>query len=166
MVQDLVSRLKQGPVLCDGAMGTLLYAKGVFINKCYDELNVTQPDLIRNIHQEYLNSGAEIIETNTFGGNSFRLSRHGLTEQVKQINLQGARLAREAADAFNLKKAGLALVAGSVGPLGVRIEPLGKTAREEARAAFREQIAALIEGGVDLLILETFGYLEELHQAI
>jgi methionine synthase / methylenetetrahydrofolate reductase(NADPH) len=147
-------------------MGTLLYAKGVFINKCYDELNLTQPDLIRNIHHEYLNAGAEVAETNTFGGNSFRLARHGLAEQVHRINLQGARLGREAVDAFNLKKAASALLAGSVGPLGVRIEPLGKTAREEARAAFREQIAALAEGGVDLLILETFGYLEELHQAI
>jgi homocysteine S-methyltransferase len=147
-------------------MGTLLYAKGVFINKCYDELNLTQPDLIRSIHQEYLNAGAEVIETNTFGGNRIRLSRHGLAEQVHQINLQGAQLACEAAEAFNLKKAASTLVAGSVGPLGIRIEPLGKMAREEARAAFREQIAALIEGGVDLLILETFGYLEELHQAI
>ena len=165
MPQDLLTRLKHGPVLCDGAMGTLLYAKGVFINKCYDELNLIQPDLIRNIHQDYLNAGAEIIETNTFGGNSFRLSRHGLTNQVREINLQGARLAREAADAFNLKKATDVLVAGSVGPLGLRIEPLGKTSRDEARESFREQIVALVEGGVDLLILETFGYLEELHQA-
>ena len=130
------------------------------------ELNLTQPDLIRNIHHEYLNAGADIIETNTFGGNSFRLNRHGLADKVHEINLIGARLGREAADAFNLKKAGSALVAGSVGPLGVRIEPLGKTAREEARDVFAEQIAALVEGGVDLLILETFGYLEELHQAI
>jgi methionine synthase / methylenetetrahydrofolate reductase(NADPH) len=166
MPQDLLSRLQQGPVLCDGAMGTLLYAKGVFINKCYDELNLAQPDLIRNIHHEYLNAGAEVIETNTFGGNSFRLARHGLADRVRQINLRGAQLAREAADAFNLKKAASALVAGSVGPIGVRIEPLGKTSREETRAAFHEQIGALVEGGVDLLILETFGYLEELHQAI
>lgn len=166
MPQDLLSRLKAGPVLCDGAMGTLIYAKGVFINKCYDELNLIQPDLIRSIHQEYLNAGADIIETNTFGGNSFRLARHGLLEKVHSINLQGARLAREAADAFNLKKAVSVLVAGSVGPLGIRIEPLGKTSREEARESFRQQIAALVEGGVDLLILETFGYLEELHQAI
>ena len=163
---DLVSRLKKGPVLCDGAMGTLLYAKGVFINKCYDELNLTQPDLIRGIHQEYLNAGAEIIETNTFGGNSFRLARHGLADKVHEINLRGAQLAREAADSFNLKKAGSALVAGSVGPLGIRIEPLGKTSREEARESFRQQITALVEGGVDVLMLETFGYLEELHQAI
>src|SRR5499427_6600216 len=153
MSQDLLSRLQQGPVLCDGAMGTLLYAKGVFINKCYDELNLAQPDMIRSIHQEYLNAGAEIIETNTFGGNVFRLSRHGLAEQVHQINLQGARLAREAAEAFNLKKAASALVAGSVGPLGIRIEPLGKISREEACESFREQIAALTEGGVDLIVL-------------
>src|SRR5215470_1225571 len=166
MGKNLLSRLKEGPLLCDGAMGTLIYAKGVFINKCYDELNLTQPDLIRNIHNEYLNSGAEIIETNTFGANSFRLGRHGLAGQVREINLTGARLAREAADAFKAKKAEDVLVGGSVGPLGIRIEPLGKTSREEARAAFREQIAALVEGGVDLIILETFGYLEELHQAI
>src|SRR5438552_17556492 len=105
MSKDLLSRLKQGPVLCDGAMGTLLYAKGVFINKCYDELNLTQPDLIRGIHQEYLNAGAEVIETNTFGGNSFRLARHGLADKVREINLQAARLARKATDAFNRRKA-------------------------------------------------------------
>ena len=166
MANDLLSRLKQGPVLCDGAMGTLLYAKGVFINKCYDELNLTQPDLIRGIHQEYMNAGAEMIETNTFGGNSFRLGRYGLADKVEEVNRKGAELAREAADAFNLKKAANVLVAGSIGPLGLRIEPLGKTSREEARASFREQITALAAGGVDVLMLETFGYLEELHQAI
>ncbi|HZD95609.1 MAG TPA: bifunctional homocysteine S-methyltransferase/methylenetetrahydrofolate reductase [Candidatus Sulfotelmatobacter sp.] len=166
MPLDLLTRLKQGPVLCDGATGTLFYAKGVFINKCYDELNLTQPDMVRNIHQEYLNAGAEIIETNTFGGNSFRLARHGLADKVAEINLKGAGLAREAADAFNLKKATNVLVAGSVGPVGIRIEPLGKTSREEARESFREQITVLVQGGVDLIMLETFGYLEELHQAI
>ncbi|HKT52660.1 MAG TPA: bifunctional homocysteine S-methyltransferase/methylenetetrahydrofolate reductase [Candidatus Angelobacter sp.] len=166
MALDLLSRLKKGPVLCDGAMGTLLYAKGVFINKCYDELNLTQPDMVRSIHQEYLHAGAEIIETNTFGGNSFRLMRHGLADQVREINLRGAQLARESADAFNQKMAADVLVAASVGPLGMRIEPLGKTSREEARESFRQQISALAEGGVDLIMLETFGYLEELHQAI
>ncbi|HXB22853.1 MAG TPA: bifunctional homocysteine S-methyltransferase/methylenetetrahydrofolate reductase [Candidatus Solibacter sp.] len=165
MPNDLLSRLKEGPVLCDGAMGTLLYAKGIFINKCYDELNLTQPDLIRGIHQEYLNAGAEVIETNTFGGNSFRLARYGLVDKLREVNLQGARLAREAADSFNAKKATSALVAGSVGPIGVRIEPLGKVSREETREAYRQQVTALLEGGVDLIILETFGYLEELHQA-
>lgn len=165
MPTDLLSRLKQGPILCDGAMGTLLYAKGIFINKCYDELNLAQPDLIRGIHQEYLNAGAEVIETNTFGGNSFRLARYGLMDKLREINLQGARLAREAADLVNAKKATSALVAGAVGPIGVRIEPLGKVSREETREAYRQQVAALLEGGVDLIVLETFGYLEELHQA-
>src|SRR5215469_5169022 len=113
MSTDLLIRMKQAPILCDGAMGTLLYSKGVFINKCYDELNLTQPDLIRSIHQEYLNAGADIIETNTFGGNTIRLARHGLSGQVREINLHGAHLAREAADAFNLKKAAEVLVAGS-----------------------------------------------------
>jgi homocysteine S-methyltransferase len=160
MPSDLLARLKKSPVLCDGAMGTLLYAKGVFINRCYDELNLSQPVLIRDIHHEYLQAGAEIIETNTFGANSFRLARHSLADRVHDINLSGARLAREAAKSFDV------WVAGSVGPLGVRIEPLGKTSFEETREAFRDQISALLEGGADLLILETFGNLEELHQAI
>jgi len=160
MAADFRSRLKQAPVLCDGAMGTLLYAKGIFINRSYDELNLTQPELIRSVHHEYLQAGAEIIETNTFGGNSFRLARHSLADKIAEINRTGARLAREAAKSFDV------FVAGSVGPLGTRIEPLGKTSFDEARDAFRQQIQALAEGGVDLLILETFGYLEELHQAI
>src|SRR6267378_2481648 len=160
MAGNFLERLAKAPVLCDGAMGTLLYSKGIFINQCYDEMNVSQPELIRGIHHEYLQAGAEIVETNTFGGNSFRLARHSMAERVREINLAGARVAREAAKSFDV------WVAGSVGPLGVRIEPLGKTSFEEARAAFRDQIAALVEGGVDLLMLETFGYLEELHQAV
>jgi methionine synthase / methylenetetrahydrofolate reductase(NADPH) len=160
MATDLLTRLKESAVLCDGATGTLLYAKGIFINRCYDELNVSQPELIRELHHEYMQAGAEIIETNTFGGNSFRLARHSMENRVREINLAGVRLAKEVAKSFDV------WVAGSVGPLGVRIEPLGKTSFEEARAAFREQIAALVEGGVDLLMLETFGYVEELHQAI
>ncbi len=141
-------------------MGTLLYAKGIFINRCYDELNLSQPDLIRGLHHDYLQAGAEMIETNTFGGNAIRLGTHGLASRVHDINAAGARLGREAAKSFD------AWVAGAVGPLGIRIEPLGKTSFAEARAIFREQIAGLAEGGVDLIILETFGYLEELHQAL
>jgi methionine synthase I (cobalamin-dependent)/5,10-methylenetetrahydrofolate reductase len=141
-------------------MGTLLYAKGIFINRSYDELNLSQPDLIRGIHHDYLQAGAEIIETNTFGANSFRLARHSVADKVRDINRAGVRLAREAAKSFDV------WVAGSVGPLGTRIEPLGKTSYQEARDAFREQIQALVESGVDLLILETFGYLEEIHQAM
>src|SRR5512133_781436 len=143
MPEDFIARIKTAPVLCDGAMGTLLYSKGVFINRCYDELNLSQPDLIREIHHEYLQAGAEVVETNTFGANVYRLSRHGCAERLREINIAGARLAREAAKSFD------AWVAGSVGPLGIRIEPLGKTALEEAREAFRQQIAALAEGGVD-----------------
>jgi homocysteine S-methyltransferase len=160
MPKNLIDRLKQAPVLCDGAMGTLLYANGIFINRCYDELNLSQPELIRGVHHDYLQAGAEIIETNTFGGNSFRLARHSLEDRVRDINVAGAHVAREAAKSFDV------WVAGSMGPLGVRIEPLGKTSFEEARTAFRDQAAALIEGGVDLLMLETFGYVEELHQAV
>ena len=141
-------------------MGTLLYAKGIFINRCYDELNLSQPELIRGVHHDYLHAGAEIIETNTFGGNSVRLARHSLADRVRDINLAGAHVAHDAAKSFDV------WVAGSVGPLGIRIEPLGKTSFEEARSAFREQIAALVEGGVDLLMLETFGYVDELHQAV
>src|SRR5712675_256891 len=160
MAGNFLERLAKSPVLCDGAMGTLLYSKGIFISQCYDEMNVSQPELIRGIHHEYLQAGAEIVETNTFGGNSFRLARHSMADRVREINLAGATLAREAAKSFDV------WVAGSVGPLGVRIEPLGKTSFDEARASFRDQIAALVEGGVDLLMLETFGYLEELHQAV
>jgi homocysteine S-methyltransferase len=160
MASDFLSRLSKSPILCDGAMGTLLYANGVFINRSYDELNLSQPDMIRSVHQDYLQAGAEIIETNTFGANSYRLARHSIADKVRDINRAGAHLAREAAKSFDV------WVAGSVGPLGIRIEPLGKTSFAEARTAFREQIAALAEGGVDLLILETFGYLEELHQAM
>jgi len=160
MADDFLSRIKQSPVLCDGAMGTLLYAKGIFINRSYDELNLSQPDLIRSVHHDYLQAGAEIIETNTFGGNSFRLGRHSLADKVDDINRAGVRLAREAAKSFDV------WVAGSVGPLGTRIEPLGKTSFQEAREAFRQQIQTLVHGGVDLLILETFGYLEEIHQAM
>ena len=162
MSSDFLARLQRGPVLCDGAMGTLLYSNGIFINRCYDELNTSQPDLIRGIHLDYLAAGAEIIETNTFGANSFRLARHGLVDRVHEFNVSGAKLAREAVN----KKGGIAFVAGSIGPIGIRIEPLGKTSREEARESFREQAAALFEGGVDLFMLETFGYLEEIHQAI
>src|ERR1700756_687325 len=160
MPAHLLSRVNKSPILCDGAMGTLLYAKGIFINRSYDELNLSQPEMIRSVHQDYLHAGAEIIETNTFGANSVRLARHSLGDKVRDINVAGAHLARDAAKSFDV------WVAGSVGPLGIRIEPLGKTSFAEAREAFREQIAALSEGGVDLLILETFGYVEELHQAM
>src|SRR3984885_2667402 len=157
-------------VLFDGAMGTMLYARGVFINRCYDELNLSQPELIRSIHEEYLQCGAEIVETNTFGANSFRLARYGFEDQVAAINQAGVRIARQAVEQLKDKQAGTAWVAGSVGPLGIHLEPLGKTSLEEARAAFAAQIRELVAGGpgigVDLLVIETMMAINETEQAI
>ncbi|MFA6167316.1 MAG: bifunctional homocysteine S-methyltransferase/methylenetetrahydrofolate reductase [Gemmatimonadaceae bacterium] len=146
-------------VIADGAMGTLLYAKGVFINQCYDELNVRQPDLVRGIHADYVRAGAELLETNSFGANRPKLQHYGLEAHVREFNLAAATLAREAAGDD-------ALVAGAVGPLGVRIEPYGPTSREEAQELFAEQMRALKEGGVDCFILETFSDLDEIAQAV
>ncbi len=159
-----------GTVLCDGAMGTMLYARGIFINRCYDELNLSQPELVREIHAEYLQAGAEVIETNTFGGNAFRLEMHGLKDKVREINVAGVRLARECVNQIREKQASEAFVAAAIGPLGVRLEPLGKVGLDEARAAFAEQIRALVEGGpgvgADLLAIETMTSLAEAEQAI
>jgi methionine synthase / methylenetetrahydrofolate reductase(NADPH) len=154
------------PLLADGAMGTVLYARGIFINRCYDELNLSDPGLILSIHEEYLQAGAEILETNTFGANRFRLTRHGLAGKVAEINAAGAKLARQAVEHLEEKQAGEAWVAGSVGPLGIRLEPLGPTSLEEARAAFAEQIRALAAAGVDMLIIETMPALNEAHEAL
>jgi len=159
-----------GTVLCDGAMGTMLYARGVFINRCYDELNLSQAELVREIHGEYLQAGAEVIETNTFGANAFRLEMHGLKDKVREINKAGVKIARECVNQIREKQASEAFVAGSIGPLGVRLEPLGKVGLDEARAAFEEQIRALVEGGpgvgADLLMIETMTSLAEAEQAI
>jgi homocysteine S-methyltransferase len=154
------------PVLADGAMGTVLYARGVFINRCYDELNLSDPNLILSIHEDYLQAGAEILETNTFGANRFRLTRHGLASKVAEINAAGVKLARQAVDHLQEKQAGTAYVAGSIGPLGVRLEPLGKTGLDEAREAFAEQIRALADAGVDMLIIETMPALNEAREAL
>jgi homocysteine S-methyltransferase len=157
-------------VLCDGAMGTSLYARGVFINRCFDELNLSQPELVRGVHEDYLQAGAEIIETNTFGANALRLQRYGLRDKVAEINRAGVNIARQAVRQLEDKQAGKAYVAGSVGPLGVHLEPLGKTGLDEAREAFAEQIAALTSGApedaVDLLIIETMPALNEAEQAV
>jgi methionine synthase I (cobalamin-dependent)/5,10-methylenetetrahydrofolate reductase len=157
--QEFREQLSRRVVVADGAMGTMLYSRGVFINRCFDELNLSSPDLVRQIHQEYVKAGAEIIETNTYGASRVRLSAFGLAEKVAEINRAGVRIAREAAR-------DQAWVAGAIGPLGVRIEPLGPTSFAEARAVFREQTDALVEAGVDLLILETFANLDELREAV
>ncbi|MGI9140676.1 MAG: bifunctional homocysteine S-methyltransferase/methylenetetrahydrofolate reductase [Gemmatimonadaceae bacterium] len=146
-------------VVFDGAMGTQLYAKGVFINQCYDELNLRAPDLVRDVHRAYVDAGAEVIETNTFGANRIKLSQFGLGGQVGEINEAAAKIATAAGE-------GDVLVAGAVGPLGVRLEPYGPTSLDEARAAFTEQMRGLVAGGVDLFLLETFADVHEIEQAI
>ena len=141
--------------IADGAMGTMLYERGVFVNVCYDELALRQPDLVRAIHREYVAAGASLIETNSFGANPVKLAVHGLADATERINAAAARVAREAA-------AGDALVLGAIGPLGLRIEPFGETGVDEARTAFRRQVAGLLEGAVDGFILETFSDVNEL----
>ncbi|HEV2176286.1 MAG TPA: bifunctional homocysteine S-methyltransferase/methylenetetrahydrofolate reductase [Terriglobia bacterium] len=154
-----MTRLEKRLVVCDGAMGTLLYARGIPFSRCFDELNLADPQAVKDVHLVYLKAGAEVIETNTFGANRFRLEKFGFGDKVREINLAGARLARELAgdDLY---------VAGSVGPLGLRLEPLGPTSLEEAREAFREQIIALVEGGVDVILIETMVDVNEAHQAL
>src|SRR5947209_2962912 len=143
----------------DGAMGTMLYSKGVYINRSYDELNLTNPDLVREVHSEYVRAGADILETNTFGATAHHLQQYGLEGSLRLINIAAARLAREAA-------AGRAYVAGAIGPLGLRIEPYCPTSFDEAKEMFKEQAAALLEGGVDLFILETFSDISQMRQAV
>ena len=143
----------------DGAMGTVLYGRGVFLNVCYDELNLRQPDLVRDIHLAYVKAGAEILETNTFGANPIKLTHYGLVQDTERINAAAVGLAREAAG-------GRAAVVGAIGPLGIRIEPFGETSLDEALAAFARQVRGLLEGGVDGFILETFADLEELRCAV
>ena len=159
MLKPFLEYLDESVVVCDGAMGTQLYSKGVFLNRCFDEFNLSHPSLVRDVHQEYVWAGADILETNTFGANHIKLEPHGLAERVRDINVAGVRIAREVAG-------GSAYVGGSVGPLGIRIEPYGKMAVDEARSIFVEQITALVEAGVDLLCLETFFDLNEIHAAI
>ncbi len=153
------SKLQSKIVVADGAMGTMLYAKGIFINRCFDELNLSSPQMVKEIHQEYVKAGAEIIESNTFGGNRVRLTAFGLVEKLAAINKAGVRLAREAAGER-------AYVAGAIGPLGSKIEPLGPMSFAEARGVFKEQAEALLSAGIDLIVLETFSDLSELREAI
>ncbi len=157
--RPFLEMLEDTAVVFDGAMGTELYRRGIFVNRCFDELTLSAPDLVRQIHQAYLDVGADAVETNTFGANRVKLSKYGFGDQTAAINREAARIARSAA------REG-AWVAGAIGPLGIRIEPWGPTSVGEAQEYFREQAAALAEGGVDLFILETFSDLNEIHAAI
>jgi methionine synthase / methylenetetrahydrofolate reductase(NADPH) len=152
-------RLQNEVIVFDGGVGTYLYEKGVYINTCFDELNLTNPDLVAEVHKEYIQAGADVIETNTFGANRIKLAPHGLETRVVDINRKGAEIARKVAGDSTY-------VAGSVGPLGVQIEPIGKLSFNEARDVFKEQIRGLLEGGVDLIVLETFSLVSELIQAV
>ncbi len=160
--QAFLDRLARGPILCDGAMGTQLYARGAPLESSFESLNLTRPELVADVHRAYLAAGAEIIESNTFGANRFKLAEHNLAHQVAEINAAGVRLARQAVESAGRS----VFVAGSVGPLGVRLAPTGPLSPEEARAAFREQIEALHQAGAGVLILETFGDLGEIQEAI
>jgi methionine synthase I (cobalamin-dependent) len=143
----------------DGAMGTMLYNRGVFVNVCYDELSRSQPALVQEVHEAYVKAGAEILETNTFGANPVKLSSHGLDDDTEAINRSAVTVARRAAR-------GKALVVGAIGPLGIRLEPWGPTARQEAIGFFTRQVRGLLEGEVDGFILETFSDLPELEAAL
>ena len=154
-LQELDTRV----LVCDGAMGTMLYARGIFLNRSFDELNLTQPDLVAEVHQAYVRAGADVIETNTFGANRVKLGAFGLAERVHAINVNGAKIARHAAR-------DQVYVAGAIGPLGIRVEPWGRTGVDEAEEIFREQAKALVDGGVDLFVLETFRDVNEIGAAI
>ena len=158
-MKPFLEALDERVLVCDGAMGTMLYVKGVFVNRCFDAVNLTGPDRVTEVLRDYVRAGADVLETNTFGANRIKLRGFGLADQLRQINAEGARLARKAAG-------GQVYVAGAIGPLGVRIEPWGRTGKGEAEAYFREQAAALLEGGVDLFILETFRDLSEIQAAV
>ena len=158
-LRPFLEAIDQRVLVCDGAMGTLLYAKGVFINRCFDGLNLTQPALVGDVHAEYVKAGADVVETNTFGANRIKLASFGLGDKVQAINAEGAKIAREACR-------GRAYVAGAIGPLGIRIEPWGKVGVDEAQEYFREQAEALAAAGVDLFIIETFRDLNEVRAAV
>ncbi|MBP7735002.1 MAG: bifunctional homocysteine S-methyltransferase/methylenetetrahydrofolate reductase [Spirochaetes bacterium] len=159
-MNPFLSMLTQGKaILFDGAMGTMIYDKGIYINQCFDNLNLTQTGLIKEIHEEYVKAGCDVVETNTFGANRVNLAKYALADRVRDINIAGAGIARSAAGSA-------VLVAGSMGPLSTNVEPLGAVTCTEAEEAYREQAEALIEGGVDLLILETFDQLDMLEAAL
>ena len=159
---DFLQQLSLGTILADGAMGTMLHARGVGFDKCFDELNLTNPAAVADIHREYIEAGAQLIITNTFGANRFKLKKHGLEEDMVEINRAGVELAKRAV-AASFKDV---LVAGDIGPLGVRIAPYGRVKPEEARAAFAEQVKALADAGAELIVIETMSDLYEIQEAI
>lgn len=157
--KDFLQEVGKRVILFDGAMGTMLYSRGIFINQCFDHINITSPKLVKEVHTAYANAGADLLQTNSFGANRFKLAKHGLDDALEAINYQAAKLACDVAG-------DQLFVGGSIGPLGVKIEPWGKLSKAEAREAFKEQAQALLNGGVDVFVLETFSDLSEIEQAI
>ncbi len=157
--KEFSHELKKKVLVCDGAMGTMLYARGIYLNKCFDELNITNPSIVEGIHNSYVKAGADIIETNTFGANRFRLLTFGLEKKIKEINIRGAQIACKSAgnDCY---------VAGSIGPINAHLKPVGGISRDELMDIYREQVSCLIEGGVDILMFETFPGIEMLKYAV
>ncbi|MBI1727544.1 MAG: bifunctional homocysteine S-methyltransferase/methylenetetrahydrofolate reductase [Candidatus Rokubacteria bacterium] len=162
MPAPFLERFRERPLLGDGAMGTMLYARGVPLDACFDVLNVNEPKIVQGIHAEYIQAGSDWIETNTFGANRFKLGVHGLSAAVREINLRGAKLARDVRETMGRD----VFVLGSMGPLGKYLAPLGSVTHEEARAAFLDQAEGLLEGGVDAFVVETFSDLVELRLAV
>src|SRR5262249_34822247 len=162
MAAPFVERLAERALLGDGAMGTMLYALGVPMDACFDVLCANEPELVRSVHADYIAAGSDCIETNTFGANRFKLAVHGLAARVREINLRGAKLARDVRETMGLD----VFVLGSIGPLGKYLAPLGSITPDEARAAFLEQAEGLLEGGVDGFVVETFSDLGELRWAL
>src|SRR5690606_34101050 len=162
MAHPFLERLKQGPILCDGAMGTLVFQRGGTVDQCFDHLNLPNPTLIQEIHRDYLAAGAEVIETNTFGANRFKLEKHSLTDKVAEINRRGAKNGEYAVEVSGRP----AFVAGSIGPTGRTLAPIGLLQPDLVREAYRDQINGLLAGGVDLLMIETIGSLAEMEQAV
>jgi len=158
-VKPFLDRIAEGVIVCDGAMGTMLYSRGVFLNRCFDELNLSSPALVKSVHDEYLAAGADVVETNTFGAHRYKLGPHGLEKQVRKINREGARIAREAAHDRGL-------VAGSLGPVGKPLVPFGNISLSDAISSYAEQVAGLLEGGVDLFIIETMPSLDQANAAL
>ncbi|MBA3044242.1 bifunctional homocysteine S-methyltransferase/methylenetetrahydrofolate reductase, partial [archaeon] len=157
--KSFLERLDKSILICDGAMGTMLCSKGVSTTVCYNELNISNPKLVQEIHKSYIDAGAQIIETNTFGANRVKLSRYGLEKKVYEINFQGAQIAKEVAGKN-------VFVAGSVGPLGRPTKIFDKLTKNEKHRVFTEQIKALCDGGVDLIMIETFADLDEMKEAV
>ncbi|RPI02923.1 MAG: bifunctional homocysteine S-methyltransferase/methylenetetrahydrofolate reductase, partial [Ignavibacteriae bacterium] len=158
-MKSFKERLENEIIVFDGGTGTYLYDKGVFINRCFEELNEANPELVTEVHRDYINAGADVIETNTFGANRYRLAAQGLESKVYDFNFKGAQLAKSVAPKS-------VFVAGAIGPLGVPIEPFGKISYDEAKDAFAEQVKGLLNGGVDIIVFETFSMIEEIVQGV